>query len=452
MKKVFLIVCIISISSNFAQEHFGGISTSSRVGILNTLNNPAEFANLSKKIEVNVFGLSLNVANNKIGFSDLTSDTNLEDLIFKGTEPVNMSVNAELIGPSVAFHWQKWGFGVTTKAMAKFDLVDIDSQLGNAIKNNSVSFINSPLISNNYNQRMFGTSWGEVGLSAARTLFENDKNRINVGLTLKFLFPGSYSNFGVDKFQGSIIYVGQQAYLTNTHAALNFSYSGSLADSFTNFDDYSKSVFGNLDGVATDFGINYQRKDGNKKYKLNAGFAVRNIGSMTFKDNNNYATNYELNIQPTVANPNGLNLSVFNGTNSDNLNQIEKVLLQSGYLNKTVANKTEFKVKLPTVFSAYLDLKLVPKLYVSLYTQQKLNSNNNNDQITAQNIVSITPRLNLGFFETYTSWSKNEISGVNGGLGFRLGGFYIGSNSIITALINDSKQADFYTGFRFAML
>jgi hypothetical protein len=81
-----------------------------------------------------------------------------------------------------------------------------------------------------------------------------------------------------------------------------------------------------------------------------------------------------------------------------------------------------------------------------------LNSDNDNNQITTQNIVSITPRINLGYFEAYVPISSNEISGTNTGIGFRLGGFYIGSGSVITALLNDSKQADFYTGFRWAFL
>jgi hypothetical protein len=35
------------------------------------------------------------------------------------------------------------------------------------------------------------------------------------------------------------------------------------------------------------------------------------MGSMTFSDDNNYNTNYTLNIQPTIANPQGLNLNQF---------------------------------------------------------------------------------------------------------------------------------------------
>ena len=61
-----------------------------------------------------------------------------------------------------------------------------------------------------------------------------------------------------------------------------------------------------------------------------------------------------------------------------------------------------------------------------------MKSDNSNDQITAQNIVTLTPRFNTGFFEVYTPISNSSISGFNTGLGFRLGGFYIGAGSIVT--------------------
>jgi hypothetical protein len=449
MKKLLYISILFTTFLSFAQDHFSGINTSSRVGILNASLNPAELPNLSKKFEFNIYGLSFNVANNKVGFSDLTSDTNLEDLIFKGADPVNMRFDGQIIGPSMAMKWKKWGFGITTKANVKFDLVDIDTKIGDAIANSGSNIIGSTIINNNYNQRMNGTSWGEVGLSAGRTVFENEKHRFNAGITFKFLFPGSYANLGLDKFQGTIDNSLGSAYLNNTTANLNIAYSGNLANSFTNSDDYTKSIFGSLNGVATDIGINYQWKAGDKKYKINAGVSVRNIGSMTFKDDNNLSTNYKLNIPDgTLAEP-GLDLSVFEDVES--LQDVETILQDSGYLTTVKSNKN-FKVKLPTVFSVYADVKLIAKLSVTLFTQQKLNSDNNNDQITTQNIISVTPRVNLGFFETYLPVSNNEVSGTNVGIGFRLGGFYIGSSSVITTVLNDSKQADFYTGFRWAFL
>jgi len=449
MKKLVLLISFIYVTATFGQDHFAGINTSTRVSILNANNNPAELANLSKKIEINIYGLSFNLANNKIGFSDLTSDTNLEDKLFEGTEPVNFRFDGEILGPSVALRWKKWGFGFTTKAHANFDLVDIDTNLGNAILNSNSNLINSSTISNNYNQRMNGTTWGEVGLSAAKTVYENEKHRLSIGLAVKFLFPGSYSNFGLDQFQGTITVAGGQAYLNNTTATLNIAYSGNLADSFTNFDDYSKSIFGSLNGAATDIGFNYQWKDGKKKYKINAGLAIKNIGSMNFKDSNNSSTTYQLNIPVATISDPGLDLGQFE--NIDNLQQLETILISNDYLN-VLPNKTDFTVKLPTVISLYSDFKIVPKFYITLFTQQKLNSDNNNNQVTSQNVISMTPRFSLGFFEAYSTWTNNEISGVNGGIGFRLYGFYIGSSSVITALANDSKQADLYMGFRWAFL
>ncbi|RAR75367.1 hypothetical protein [Flavobacterium aciduliphilum] len=448
MKKIVLALCTLSSVFAYSQEHFTGLSTSSRVGLLNAGINPAELANLSKKIEINFYGFSLNVSNNKIGYSDIVNGSNLESLIFKGADAVNMRSDVELYGPGVAVRWRKWGFGVTTKAVGRLDLVDIDTHIGDAITNNGINFSGPTVIKNDYNQRLNGTTWGEVGFSIAHTLYENDKHRFNAGVTFKMMFPGSYANMGTDKFSGTISNTATGSYMSNADATLNIAYSGNLANSFSKFNDYSQSVFGGLHGFVGDVGFNYQWKDG-KKYKLNLGASVRNMGSMTFSDSNNASTYYHLSIpQATPTNP-GLDLSQFQNVNS--LKDVEARLLSSGYLTEISQNK-DFKVKLPTLFTAYADVKIVPKLYVSVYGQQKMHSNSKNDQITAQNMITVTPRVNLGFFEAFSSWSSSEISGFNGGFGFRLGGFYLGSGSVVTALLKDSKQIDVYTGFRWAFL
>ena len=447
MKKTLLTLSLLVSFSAIAQDQFSGISTSNRVGILNGAINPAEFANLSKKFEINFYGLSFDVSNNKIGFNDLTSDTNLEDLIFTGTESVNLRIDGQILGPSFAMKLGKWGFGITTKANIKLDVVDVDTSLGNAIFNNNLT-LNTTLLNQNGNQRLSGTSYGEVGFSVARKIYENDKHKFDAGVTLKFLFPGSYSNFGLSNLNGTITQDPNGIFLTtipNQPATLNIAYSGNLADSFSNFDDYTKSVFGGLNGVATDIGFNYQWKDGKNKYKIKSGLAIRNIGSMTFKDDNNYNTNYTLSIPSS----NPLDLSLFENIN--NLSEVEDVLFNNNYLNINNQNKTDFKVNLPTLLTMYADFKIVSKVFVTGYLQQKMNNNDGNDQITARNIFSVTPRVNLGFFEAFLPVSTDDISGTNVGFGFRLAGFYLGSNSIITSLA-DGKQANIYTGYRFAFL
>jgi hypothetical protein len=443
MRKIILSFSLLFGLGAFAQDQFSGISTSNRVGILNGVINPAEFANLSKKFEINVVGFSFDVSNNKIGISDLNSD-NLEELIFTGNEPVDMRFDGTILGPSFAMKWFKWGFAVTTVAHAKFDMVDVDPTIGNAITNDNL-ILNTTILNNPNNQRLSGTSYGEIGLSAARTVYENDKHRFSAGATLKILFPGSYSNFGLSQLDGQITQNGAAAFLTtNSPATLNIAYSGNLGDSFSNFNDYSKSIFGGLNGFSGDIGVNYQLK-AVTGYKLNFGLSIRNIGSMTYKDDNNYNTTYTLNIPTT----NPLDLSAFSDV--DNLSQVEEILTNEGYLTAQPRNKTDFKVKLPTSLSMYADFKIVPKFYVTAYLQQKLNKDDGNMQITVPNLISLTPRFNIGFFEAYVPLSHDDISGTNVGFGFRLAGFYLGSGSIISTLA-DGKQANIYTGYRYAFL
>ncbi|MCF6132422.1 hypothetical protein [Flavobacterium wongokense] len=444
MKKLILTFGLLIGLSATAQEHFSGISTSNRVGILNGSLNPAEFANLSKKFEINFIGVSLDVANNKVGFSDLVSGDDLETLIFTGNDPVNMRFDGQIMGPGFATKWFGWGFAITTKANAKFDVVDVDPTIGQAIVNDNL-ILNTTLLDNPGNQRVSGTSYGEIGLSVAKQLVNTENHSFNAGITLKILFPGSYSNAGLKDLNGTITQNATGAYLTtNAPATLNIAYSGNLADSFTNFNDYSKSIFGGLNGFAGDIGVTYEWKDGNNGYKLKAGASIRNIGSMTFKDDNNYNTNYTLNIPTT----NPLDLSQFSDV--DNLSEVEQILLDGGYLTET-RNKTDFKVNLPTTFSLYADLKIIPKFYVTGYLQQRMKKDDSDNQITAKNIVSLTPRFNIGIFEAYVPFSHDDVSGTNVGAGFRWFGFYLGSNSIFTSLA-DGKQADAYIGYRLGFL
>lgn len=445
MKKLIVSVFMLFSICSFAQEHFSGIGTSKRIGILNANFNPAELANLNSKMEVNLFATSINVANNKIGVSDINSDEDFEDLIFQGDEPVNLRFDVEIAGPGFAFKHEKWGFAITSKAYGKLNLVDIDANIGDAIANNGLnSLVDFTTLNGNYNQRLVGTTYGELGFSAARSLWETDKYKLNGGATFKLLFPGSYANFGADQFEGTITNVGGDSFLTNANASINVAYSGSLGSSFSDFDSYSDSVFGSLNGFAVDFGGTFTIKDDKDGYKFNSGISIRNIGGMTFKDENNSSTNYNLVIEGNES----LDLSQFEDV--DSLQEVEQILVDSGFLTSTSSSE-DFKVKLPSVLNAYADLQVIPTLYVSVFLQQKLTDDAKNDQITAQNVVTLTPRFSLKNFEVFAPLSQTEIAGFNAGIGFRVYGFFIGSGSAFTALINDSKQADFYFGYRFGL-
>ena len=55
-------------------------------------------------------------------------------------------------------------------------------------------------------------------------------------------------------------------------------------------------------------------------------------------------------------------------------------------------------------------------------------------------------------FGVFLPINYHEMTDLNAGLAFRLGPLFIGSGSLITALLSSSKQADLYFGFRFGAL
>lgn len=444
MKKAIVILTILILKQSFAQEHFSGINISRRVGLLNASFNPAELTNLSSKYEVNVFNTSLNVSNNKISFGDIVnSDKNVEDLIFQGDEPVNMRLDLLINGPAFAMKHEKWAFGITTSAVAKANIIDVDVTLGDALTNSGInSIIGLTGVNSNYNQKINAATWGELGFTIARDVFENDKYKFSAGTNIRLLFPSSFTNFGADKFKGTVVNTAGNLSLTDTQANLNIAYAGPIANGFTDANNFNDFFSSGINGYALDLGINFKIKsDDDNDYKFNSGISIKNIGSMTFKENNNVSTNYNL----TISNTEFLDLNQFE--NVDNIKDIEQILLNSGYLTKNEST-SDFTIKLPTLFTAYADLKLSSKFSVSAFTQQKLVDDSNNDFSTTQNSITITPRFFGKSYEVYLPLSQNEISGFTGGFGFRLGGFFMGSGSILTAMINDTQQADVYLGFR----
>lgn len=446
MKKALLILSLSMLNISVAQEHFSGINVSRRVGLLNSSFNPAELTNLSNTYEVNVFNSSVNVSNNKISFNDIvSSDENFEDLIFEGNEPANMRLDALLNGPAFAMKYKKWAFGISTSAVVKANIIDVDVNLGDALTNSGINAIlGTTSVNSNFNQKINAATWGEIGLSLARDLFESDKYKFSAGANVRLLFPSAFTNFAADKFKGTIVNTPGNHSLTDTQANLNIAYSGPIADGFTDANNFNEFFSSGLNGYAVDLGVNFKIKteDNNSKdYKFNSGLSIRNIGSMTFKGDNNVSNNYNLSISNTEF----LDLTQFE--NVDNVRDIEQILLNSGYLTKT-SDESDFTIKLPTLFTAYADLKLTNRFYISAFTQQKIVDDSDNDFSTAQNSITLTPRFSGKNYEIYVPLSDNEISGFTGGFGFRLGGFFMGSGSILTAVLNDTKQADVYLGFR----
>ena len=430
--------CLLLTVYGFSQTPFLGTTTSSRVGFLNSILNPAELSNLSNNIEVHLFGLSTSFGNNKVSATDFL-ESNLEQKLIN--EPGDFSAQVNLIAqlPGVAFKFKKWGVALSAKTEANLVLSEINRDFAKAIIDNNL-LLAATAVNSNSNQRITGVVWGEVAAAAATSIVNTEEHLVSIGATAKVLFPGTYANMGVQTLQGSITSFAGNNYLTNANAQVNFAYSGSLSNEFNDLNNITSSFFGAPNGLGLDFGFTYTYKKKTVDF-FKVGVAIRNIGTMVIENENTSNRNWVF----ASGNP-GLNLNNFSNVKS--LSEAEQLLIDSGTL--TVQNKSnKLTVNLPTTFNTYFSIYLAGIIDIDFLMQQRINSNNDNYQINTPNYYALIPRLNFGIGSVFVPASFNDYSNFNAGVGLNLGGFYIGSNSLLTNLMASSKDADLYLGVQF---
>jgi len=442
LQATLMIACtLLGIAPSFAQQGFVGIQNTTRRGLLHATMNPAEISNLHRKVEVNLFSIAGNVSNDVLSFSDFLGDEEITDILFNRVDgPVNVRTDIGIMGPSAGFRVGKWGFGVTTQGFVRTDVIDFDASLGRSITTatDEQSFVEST-ISLTSNQRINLAAWTEFGLMAGREVFQNENHRVSVGGGIRLLMPSAYFNAGIENIQGTLRIDQNSSVITNATGRLNFNYSGVIFDE--SIDDFNLSAlsFGSISGLGLDLGLSHEWiKDG--VVKASSGFSFKGMGSLNFGANQ-VNHNYSMNIPSGQS----FDLNQLEGSFED----IENQLLASGFFTKT--SDGDYNPNLPRLLTAYTDLRLSRIFYLSLFSQFNLGNTSVNEQIAAQNIFALTPRVKLGAFEIFSPWMSTEIAGISGGLGLRAGGFFIGSNSVLTGFLNDTKQADAYIGFSFGV-
>lgn len=439
MKKILLSVSICFITTlTYAQQSFIGIQNSPRKGMIHAAMNPAELNHLSRKVEFNLFAVGATAGNNVLTFEDIIKEDDLLDLAFDRVEgPINVSAEVQLIGPSFGFIVNKWSFGFISQAFVKGDIMDLNADLGRAF--NTDSFNNEIYeVDINYssNQRVNAAGWAELGLMAGREIWTNENHVISVGGTFKFLIPGAYVNMGLNNLQGKYIQNQDESSLSNARGTLNISYPQELED--WNIEDQLVNRFSlnNISGFAVDLGLSHQWKK-NGIAKFSSGLSIKNLGGLNL-GSGQVTNSYAMDIPEGQS----FRLDLLEG----DLDEIESQLLSSGYFTKS-SQTDEARSSLPAMLSAYTDMRVSRIFQVSVFGQHRLSNQRSNNQLTTQNVFAITPRLTLGSFEIYSPWANYEVSGITGGAGLRLGGFFVGSQSVLTGFFADSQQADVHLGF-----
>jgi hypothetical protein len=421
-----------------AQQSLLGIQNSPRKGMIHAAMNPAELNHLSRKVEFNLFAVGASASNNVLTFGDIIKEEDLLNLAFERVEgPVNVDTEIQLLGPSFGFIKNKWAFGFLSQAFIKGDIMDLNTDLGSALYNSNYNGrIYEVEINNSSNQRVNTAGWAELGIMAGREIWSNDNHIVSVGGTFKFLIPGAYVNLGVNNLQGNFIQNQDESHLTNARGHLDISYPQELKNWDVEDQMLNRFSIKNISGFALDLGVSHQwKKEGILKFS--SGLSLKNLGGLNFASGQ--VTNaYTMDI------PEGefFRLDALEG----DLDEIENQLLGSGYFTRS-SQTGGARLRLPTILSAYTDMQVSRTFHVSVFVQNRLSNSEINTQLSTQNVLAITPRWTWGPFEIYSPWAYYEISGITGGAGLRLGGFFVGSQSVLTGVLANSKQVDAHVGF-----
>ena len=110
------------------------------------------------------------------------------------------------------------------------------------------------------------------------------------------------------------------------------------------------------------------------------------------------------------------------------------------------------KVSLPTSLQLYGDLHLKGNFYVSAGSQISLAKRSEPENAFVYSGFTVTPRYEGKALGLYMPVNYNSLTSLTMGATLRLGPLFIGSGSILSALLSQSKQADVHVGLHIGIL
>lgn len=448
MKKTFLILLFLISSLTITAQSYTGYFHDNYAGVQSVLFNPASIADSRFKTDINLFSVSGTVGNDLYGVKFFDVFKNGYDIDSEAkitpSNANNARINFDIMGPSFMFNIApKHTLAIFTRARSITNLRDINGNLIDQVKDGLDE--SSDFNLNAGNAKGTSNSWGELGISYAAVLYQNNQHFLKGGLTAKYLQGGvngyiqgkdvnlTYVENALDPKAGALISNGEITIGASQDFEANEDYK---------FDADSRG-FGFDLGLVYEWRPNYADYDLNNakpadnnfrdlnKYKVRFGLSVTDIGSIDYK--NAKQDTYDVNgivTQQMIDDADNL---------YDFLNE---------HYTKTSTSKGA-KTNLPTALHADVDWNMYKKFYLNLNGDINMVSTNKLNAYGIADRVSLTPRYESRWFSFYVPMTWMEYSGMQVGSGIRLGAFFVGSGSVLSNVVSkESKGADFHVGMK----
>ncbi|HEY4207791.1 MAG TPA: DUF5723 family protein [Puia sp.] len=448
-KKGIAFLCIAGVLplASFSQD-LAGLRTGNYAGVDGVFFNPANIAGSPYKWDVNLFSLNLLVGNDKASynFRDLTHSLNGDTLKqwIAGAKSGNTSamMSLDLLGPSFMFNiGKKNAFAFTSRMRVMANTKRVDGKLLNQFISEDVGDPELPYhFSTSGDNLISVNAWTEFGASFGRVLVDQGPHYLKGGITLKYLAGAANGYLQMSQLQGTLDADATGVYLGQTTGTVGVGFGGARIDDLK--DGHPGGL--NSSGFGGDLGFVYEFRPTRHGYLLRAGIALLDVGAISYKQDASRSGAYTAHVTGAE------HLYLDELGEVDNYNQF----LQSHpqyFTPVPVGDGTNYSVSLPTTLHLDLDYHILRGLYTNLSSQFSLAGNKpyNSSYYTA---FTLTPRWESRHFGFYLPVNYNALTHFNAGFSARIGPFFFGSGSVLSAVLKDSKQADFFMGFRFGGL
>lgn len=397
------------------------------------LQNPANLSGTGRKWDVNLVSFDIKAATDAVTITPKGLNKAINEFTEKGKIAFSGNVNLDVVGPSFSFNINpKHAIAVTTRGRAFISVDNFDAKFVQTLIADADKITGLPHMLSIPNQSLNGNLFYEIGASYGGEIFEMGNHTLRAGATVKYVMGVGNSRIGLNNING-VIY---QNPLRQYEALLTAFGEAEVVNSGVSVLDFQPEdlLKASTTGVGFDLGVVYEYRDNpdDDRYRLKAGFAVTDIGSLKYTPVKNEAHQYSLNG------------ATINPTN------IIKELEENTQITQNAAITDSYHVSLPTAIRSQLDYRIYGNIFVELGALYGISKDKNKAHIPAYvSEVSLTPRFENRYFGAYLPLSYNYLTEYNAGLALRLGPLFVGSSSLFTALAEKSKQMDVFVGLRF---
>jgi hypothetical protein len=429
--------------------------------------NPASIAESRYRVNVNLFSTNIGFTNNAYSVNVNSLVSNIDNIKegrdyskMHGSGAKNIHINIDMLAPSFMIDFGKkiGSIGFSSRLRSLVSIDGVESQFIDMLGNASHSdYLDQRITMKKL--RLNVHTFADAGLTYARTVWETDQHLVKAGVTGKILFGLGGSSVHIDDLAIKIhpnIDDEQDEIFDEFRGKLTAVYSKNIDQllmgeiDMENFFDEQVSK-----SVGFDLGVEYEwyqngrqpaattdstvkRKKKFTPYTVKVSAAITDIGSLKYKPAENvgsYAFNGENKSVSDLDAPEGV----------DAFSDYIDYLKTQGIIADDKDLST-YRMKLPTALRLNVDWNAYKIFYVNAGTILNLTAASSFAAKYPSQIY-ITPRVEFSFGGVYSPVSAGA-GNVNWGIGFNVGGFFIGSSSIISNFVKSNISAmDIHFGF-----